>query len=124
MRYCTAPDLDLALFWVVAEVPRRADDTAVLLVDGDQCAAGLHRLAEEDLEDLLLVPIAVGVLFPDERVRRNRVEGRVVLLAERPEFEQVALLECSTPRGVTEFGTAGNRHVRSFPQVLNASRRH
>ena len=67
-----------------------ADDAAGFVVNGEECAAGGERVAEENFEDFFLVAVGIGVLFPDEGVGADREEGVEIGGSERPEVEELA----------------------------------
>jgi len=52
--------------------------------------SGFQRLTVESPEDLLPVAVFDGMLFPDEGIGGNRVEGMKVLRPKRPELEKLA----------------------------------
>ena len=62
------------------------NDAAVSGVHSDQGSSGFQCFAKEHPEDILLVPIFDGMLFPDERIGGHVVEHLEVLGSKRSEF--------------------------------------
>src|SRR5262245_10365833 len=60
-------------------------------VQRDQSATRLLRFPKKDAKSVHGVPIALGMLFPDERIRRHRKEGIEILGAKRAELEELSL---------------------------------
>jgi hypothetical protein len=83
-------DLDRAFFFVVSVKSRRSDDLAVLAINGEQRSTGLQGVAKKALENLFLVTIVAGMLFPDERIRSYGVEVMKILCSKRPQLEEFA----------------------------------
>src|SRR5262249_54884783 len=97
----------------VTVIPRRASDPALLGVDGDQRAAGLHRFAEKGPKDLFLTAILGRMLLPDERVPSHGKESIEILSSKRPECEEFACqngleIECHAQ------GRPGTLNVRFY----------
>ena len=64
-------DFNFALVLVVGVKSRRANDSAGFVVDGEERAAGVEGILEEFLEDVLLIAVGTGMLFPDEGIASN-----------------------------------------------------
>jgi hypothetical protein len=60
-------------------------------IKGNQGSPECQGLAEEFFENRFLVPIFAGMLFPNERIGSDRVQGRKIVCSQRPEFEEFAL---------------------------------
>jgi hypothetical protein len=84
------PDLDLALFFVIAVEPRRSDNPLRRKISGDQGSAGRHGLLKKRAEDFFFVAIPDRMLLPHERVGSHLIEIIEVLGAKRPEFDEFA----------------------------------
>src|SRR5204862_3073874 len=67
-----------------------ADDAPGATVDDGEGSARFERLAKEFLEDILLIAVSRGMLFPDRRIRRHRVQIVKIFRSERPELEERA----------------------------------
>jgi hypothetical protein len=61
-------NFDLAERLVVAEEPRRADDTTVFAVSGDQRTFRFQCFAKEACENVFLMAIPDGMLLPNPRI--------------------------------------------------------
>ena len=83
-------DFDFAFRFIESVEAGGADDAAGFVVNGEECAAGGERVAEENFEDFFLVAVGIGVLFPDEGVGADREEGVEIGGSERPEVEELA----------------------------------
>src|SRR5438876_2601296 len=83
-------DFNLGFLWIITVESRRSDDVLRLCVDYDKRSAGFQRFSEKNLKYLILVSIALRMLFPDERVRRDGKKIVPVFRCERPKFDQLA----------------------------------
>src|SRR5688572_1378299 len=108
-------DLDLAVRFVIPRVAGRADDAAILPVEREEGAAGVHRPPEELTEDRLGAAIGVRVLLPDERVGRHREQRGKVLLAKRAQFDDVAGQHWLEIKGHLTHGSAKSRVNSQLP---------
>jgi hypothetical protein len=68
----------------------KTDHRAALGIEDRQSAVRFERLAKESCEYFGLVPVAVGVLFPNQRVARDREQLLEISLKKRPQCDQRA----------------------------------
>ena len=61
---------------------RRSDDLLTLLIYHDKRPTRFQGFFEEDSEHVFFIAVALGMLFPDERVRRD---GKKIVPIFRPE---------------------------------------
>src|SRR5690242_2322565 len=83
-------DLDLRLFRAIVVIAGKPDGLAGLAVDRDQRAPRFHRFAEDDPEALLAPALAVGVLFPSERITGQGVDRIPVVGPEWPHLQELS----------------------------------
>src|SRR5207237_8258128 len=85
-----AADFHQAIGGVEAGVTWRSDDVPGRSVDGDERATRIQRIGKELPEDIFFVPVGVGVLLPDERIRRHGEQRGPIVLTQRPQLEELA----------------------------------
>jgi hypothetical protein len=109
-------DLDFAPALVVAMEPGGSDDPPIAYVDRDERATGPQCFIEVDAEAPLRVAVAFGVLLPDGRVRRDRIEGIEIIQTKRPELEEIAFEDRLNVEGHRKLGFA-NREA-AIPRMI------
>jgi len=85
----------------------------------EECASRNQRAGEERLEDLVAVAVGIGVLLPDQRIRRHRLQRLEVLRAERREHHPFIGEVCGLPQA-GRWGRRGG-HTKGDWRSLGAS---
>jgi len=70
--------------------PSGSDDLLTLLIYYDKGPAALHRFSEEAFEDIFFIAIALGMLFPDERIGRDGKKIVPIVRSERTKLNEFA----------------------------------
>src|SRR5262245_12587107 len=83
-------NFDLRFLPIITIEPCGSDDLLSVSVDRDKRSAGFQRFSEKILENMLVVTIPLGVLLPDERIRRDRKQLVPIVRCERPQLDQFA----------------------------------
>ena len=86
--------LDVIAVPVISMETGRPDDSPFYAVDDRKRAHGFKRVPEEASKVLLLVPIPVGMLLPDQGSGGDSKQRLVIVLAQWPDIDQL-----STQRG-------------------------
>ena len=85
-----AANLDLARFWVVILVPSGTDHVARRAFYDSECSTGGEMVVEVGTEDFLTPAVALRVLFPERRIRGDRIQVGEVVDAQRPPHDQLS----------------------------------
>lgn len=83
-------NFDLGFLLIVPVEPCRPDDLLNLPINDDERTAAFQGLFEENFEYVFSVTIVLRMLFPDERIRRDREQFVPIVRRERPQFDQFA----------------------------------
>ena len=92
---------------------RRSNHLLGLSINRNQGATGRYSPAKELLKNRFFMAILGRMLFPHERIGGDGVEVVIVLGAERPEFDQLALQDRLIVKGHAIISVARAHQRRS-----------
>jgi hypothetical protein len=69
--------------------PGGSNHSLTLRIHDDKGPAGFHCFSEEEFEYVFLVPIALRMLFPDERIRRDGKKIVPIVSRERAKLDKL-----------------------------------
>src|SRR5439155_3872227 len=83
-------NFDLRFLRIIPVEPRRPDDSLILFIDHNERATGFQCIFEENSEHIFPVTIALRMLLPNERIRRDRKKLAPIVRRQRPQLDQFA----------------------------------
>jgi len=83
-------NFNLRFLWGVTIEPRGPDDLLTPRIYNDKRPAAFQGLSEEDFKYIVLVAIALGMLFLDERIGRDGKKVVPIFGRERAKLDEFA----------------------------------